>query len=184
VEQYPGVAVFEDYVALLDSGMVEAVVTTVPLYLHPQMGIQALERESQVEELAHHPRQVRHAGGVDAHCMDIAANGIGREASLNCRFGNGIREAATAVAHLSNDAARLCGKCCRQNLAVADRVVPRTAARMRQYVAGTQQVEQVRQISRNATDVDHDAGSSAAAGAAVMARFSGSSPFSPTILAL
>jgi predicted dehydrogenase len=44
VEQYPGVAVFEDYVAVLDSGMVEAVVTTVPHYLHPQMGIQALER--------------------------------------------------------------------------------------------------------------------------------------------
>ena len=43
-EQYPDVAVFDDYVTMLASGAVEAVVTTVPHYLHPQMGIQALER--------------------------------------------------------------------------------------------------------------------------------------------
>ncbi|MEA5455094.1 Gfo/Idh/MocA family oxidoreductase [Sinomonas sp. JGH33] len=43
-EKYPDVARFEDYVAMLESGAVEAVVTTVPHYLHPQMGIQALER--------------------------------------------------------------------------------------------------------------------------------------------
>ncbi|BCT74589.1 dehydrogenase [Sinomonas cyclohexanicum] len=41
---YPDVAVFDDYVTMLESGVVEAVVTTVPHYLHPQMGIQALER--------------------------------------------------------------------------------------------------------------------------------------------
>lgn len=43
-ELYPDVQFFDDYLTLLDSGAVEAVVTTVPHYLHPQMGIQALER--------------------------------------------------------------------------------------------------------------------------------------------
>ncbi|MDQ4501226.1 Gfo/Idh/MocA family oxidoreductase [Sinomonas sp. ASV322] len=43
-ERHPGVTVFDDYLAMLESGAVEAVVTTVPHYLHPQMGIQALER--------------------------------------------------------------------------------------------------------------------------------------------
>ncbi|HKU09748.1 MAG TPA: Gfo/Idh/MocA family oxidoreductase [Sinomonas sp.] len=43
-EQHPGMAVFDDYVRMLDSGNIEAVVVTVPHYLHPQMGIQALER--------------------------------------------------------------------------------------------------------------------------------------------
>jgi predicted dehydrogenase len=43
-ELYPDVQVFDDYVTMLESGVVEAVVTTVPHYLHPEMGIQALER--------------------------------------------------------------------------------------------------------------------------------------------
>ncbi|KHL04800.1 Gfo/Idh/MocA family protein [Sinomonas humi] len=43
-ERHPDLAVFDDYVTMLESGQVEAVVTTVPHYLHPQMGIQALER--------------------------------------------------------------------------------------------------------------------------------------------
>lgn len=43
-ERHPGVALFDDYAAMLESGEVEAVVTTVPHYLHPQMGIQALGR--------------------------------------------------------------------------------------------------------------------------------------------
>lgn len=42
---YPGVPVFDDYVALLDSGTVDAVVTTVPHYLHPEIGIAALTRD-------------------------------------------------------------------------------------------------------------------------------------------
>ncbi|MCH6472042.1 Gfo/Idh/MocA family protein [Sinomonas terrae] len=43
-ERHPELAIFDDYVTMLESGQVEAVVTTVPHYLHPQMGIQALER--------------------------------------------------------------------------------------------------------------------------------------------
>ncbi len=42
-ESYPGVAVHEDWRAMLTSGDVDAVVTTVPHYLHPEMGIAALE---------------------------------------------------------------------------------------------------------------------------------------------
>ena len=37
-----GVPFYEDYLALLDSGDVDAVVTCVPHYLHPEMGIAAL----------------------------------------------------------------------------------------------------------------------------------------------
>ncbi|WP_258723267.1 Gfo/Idh/MocA family protein [Cellulomonas sp. NS3] len=41
---YPGVPVHEDYQAMLASGDVDAVVTTVPHYLHPEMGIAALSQ--------------------------------------------------------------------------------------------------------------------------------------------
>jgi predicted dehydrogenase len=43
-EAHPGVPYFDDYQELLDSGVVDAVVTTVPHYLHPEMGIAAIER--------------------------------------------------------------------------------------------------------------------------------------------
>ena len=39
-----GVPFFEDYIEMMESGKVDAVVTTVPHYLHPEMGIAALER--------------------------------------------------------------------------------------------------------------------------------------------
>ncbi|MDQ0277016.1 putative dehydrogenase [Arthrobacter silviterrae] len=41
---YPGVHVYDDYVAMLDSGDIDAVVTCVPHYLHPEIGIAALGR--------------------------------------------------------------------------------------------------------------------------------------------
>ncbi len=41
---YPDTAFYDDYIALLESGDVDAVVTTVPHFLHPQMGIDALSR--------------------------------------------------------------------------------------------------------------------------------------------
>ncbi|WP_369372456.1 Gfo/Idh/MocA family protein [Promicromonospora sp. Populi] len=46
--RYPDVPFFDDYVKLLDSGTVDAVVTTVPHYLHPQIGIEALRRDLHV----------------------------------------------------------------------------------------------------------------------------------------
>ncbi|GAA1837818.1 Gfo/Idh/MocA family protein [Microlunatus capsulatus] len=42
-ERHPGVPAHADYAALLASGDVDAVVTCVPHYLHPAMGIAALE---------------------------------------------------------------------------------------------------------------------------------------------
>ncbi len=39
---YPDVPFFTDYLEMLDSGSVDAVVTCVPHYLHPEMGIAAL----------------------------------------------------------------------------------------------------------------------------------------------
>lgn len=43
-QTYPDVPVYSDYLEMMDSGTVDAVVTCVPHYLHPQMGIEALER--------------------------------------------------------------------------------------------------------------------------------------------
>lgn len=40
-----GAPFFNDYVAMLDSGSIDAIVTTVPHYLHPSMGIAALQRD-------------------------------------------------------------------------------------------------------------------------------------------
>jgi predicted dehydrogenase len=42
--QYPGVSFYTDYLELLESGDVDAVVTCVPHYLHPKMGMDALKR--------------------------------------------------------------------------------------------------------------------------------------------
>jgi len=42
--EYPGVPFFTDYLDMLDSGEVDAVVTCVPHYLHPEIGINALQR--------------------------------------------------------------------------------------------------------------------------------------------
>lgn len=41
-EKHPGIPFYDDYVAMLDSGDVDAVVTTVPHYLHPEMTITAI----------------------------------------------------------------------------------------------------------------------------------------------
>jgi predicted dehydrogenase len=41
---YPGVPFFDDYLAMIESGTVDAVVTCVPHYLHPEIGIAALSR--------------------------------------------------------------------------------------------------------------------------------------------
>ncbi len=41
---YSGLAVFDDHIGMIDSGKVDAVVTCVPHFLHPQMGIDALQR--------------------------------------------------------------------------------------------------------------------------------------------
>jgi len=43
--EYPNARFFENYLDLLDSGEVDAIVTCVPHYLHPQMGIDALTRD-------------------------------------------------------------------------------------------------------------------------------------------
>lgn len=44
-EKYPNVPFYENYIDMLESGNVDAVVTTVPHYLHPEMGIEALKRD-------------------------------------------------------------------------------------------------------------------------------------------
>jgi len=47
-ETYPDVPFHDDYLAMMESGDVDAVVTCVPHFLHPQMGIEALERNLHV----------------------------------------------------------------------------------------------------------------------------------------
>ncbi|GAA2092926.1 Gfo/Idh/MocA family oxidoreductase [Microlunatus panaciterrae] len=41
-ENYPDAPFYDDYIAMLESGDVDAVVTCVPHYLHPEMGIETL----------------------------------------------------------------------------------------------------------------------------------------------
>lgn len=43
-ENYPGVKLYTDYVAMMESGDVDAVVTCVPHFLHPEVAIAALSR--------------------------------------------------------------------------------------------------------------------------------------------
>ncbi|MER2063691.1 MAG: Gfo/Idh/MocA family oxidoreductase [Alkalibacterium sp.] len=42
---YPEVPFYEDYIEMMESGKVDAIITTVPHYLHPEMGIEALKRD-------------------------------------------------------------------------------------------------------------------------------------------
>ncbi|WP_285768407.1 Gfo/Idh/MocA family oxidoreductase [Peribacillus sp. SI8-4] len=44
-EKYPEVPFYENYKDMLDSGAVDAVVTCVPHFLHPEIGVEALKRE-------------------------------------------------------------------------------------------------------------------------------------------
>ena len=44
-DKYPEIPFFDNYIDMLESGNVDAVVTCVPHYLHPEMGIEALKRE-------------------------------------------------------------------------------------------------------------------------------------------
>ena len=42
--KYPEIPFYDNYIDMLESGDVDAVVTCVPHYLHPEMGINALKR--------------------------------------------------------------------------------------------------------------------------------------------
>lgn len=44
-EKYPDIPFYDNYIEMLESGHVDAVVTCVPHYLHPEMGIEALKRD-------------------------------------------------------------------------------------------------------------------------------------------
>ncbi|WP_209123811.1 Gfo/Idh/MocA family protein [Alkalihalobacillus sp. BA299] len=44
-EKYPDVPFYDNYIDMLESGTVDAIVTTVPHYLHPEMGMEALKRD-------------------------------------------------------------------------------------------------------------------------------------------
>ncbi|WP_416151693.1 Gfo/Idh/MocA family protein [Salipaludibacillus sp. HK11] len=44
-EKYPDTPFYENYIDMLDSGDIDAVVTCVPHYLHPEMGIESLKRD-------------------------------------------------------------------------------------------------------------------------------------------
>ncbi|WP_188017027.1 Gfo/Idh/MocA family protein [Paenibacillus antarcticus] len=43
-EKYPDIPFYDNYIEMLDSNNVDAIVTCVPHYLHPEMGINALKR--------------------------------------------------------------------------------------------------------------------------------------------
>lgn len=43
-QRFPGMPFYDDYIEMMESGLVDAIVTCVPHYLHPHMGIEALSR--------------------------------------------------------------------------------------------------------------------------------------------
>lgn len=43
-EKYPSVPFYDNYIEMLESGDVDTIITCVPHYLHPEMGIEALRR--------------------------------------------------------------------------------------------------------------------------------------------
>ncbi|OON99191.1 MAG: dehydrogenase [Epulopiscium sp. Nele67-Bin004] len=47
-DAFPDIPVYDNYKEMLDSGKVDAVITCVPHYLHPEMGIEALNRNIHV----------------------------------------------------------------------------------------------------------------------------------------
>ncbi|WP_235907188.1 Gfo/Idh/MocA family protein [Niallia circulans] len=44
-EKFAGIPFYDNYIEMLESGAVDAIVTCVPHYLHPEMAIEALKRE-------------------------------------------------------------------------------------------------------------------------------------------
>ena len=44
-QKYPDAPFYDDYIAMMESGNVDAIITCVPHYLHPEMGINALKRD-------------------------------------------------------------------------------------------------------------------------------------------
>ncbi len=69
-----GIPFFEDYPSLLASGLVDAVVTTVPHYLHPEIGIAALQAgiHALVEKPAGvYTRQVRELNEIAATMPEL-----------------------------------------------------------------------------------------------------------------
>src|SRR5262249_28944265 len=61
-------------------------------------GDHLFQREAHVEELAHHPRQIRHAGRIARENMDIGGNRIGPGACGYRHLGDRVVEASAAVA--------------------------------------------------------------------------------------
>ncbi|WP_044482094.1 Gfo/Idh/MocA family protein [Paenibacillus antibioticophila] len=43
-EKYPQIPFYDSYIEMMESGNVDAIITCVPHYLHPEMGIEALKR--------------------------------------------------------------------------------------------------------------------------------------------
>jgi predicted dehydrogenase len=73
-ERYPDVPFFPTYQELLDSGAVDAVITTVPHYLHPEVAIAALERDLHVlveKPAGVYARQVAELNAVAASKPDL-----------------------------------------------------------------------------------------------------------------
>lgn len=73
-EKYPSIPFYDNYLDMLDSGDVDAIVTTVPHYLHPEMAIESLKRgiHAMVEKPAGvYTKQVREMNEFAATKPDV-----------------------------------------------------------------------------------------------------------------
>lgn len=73
-KSYPNIPFYENYIEMMESGDIDAVVTTVPHYLHPEMAIEALKRDihALVEKPAGvHTKQVKEMNEFAATKPDL-----------------------------------------------------------------------------------------------------------------
>lgn len=74
-EKYPETPFYDDYISMLESGDVDAIITCVPHYLHPEMGMEAMKRK--IHALLEKPagvytKQVREINEFSKKHPDIA----------------------------------------------------------------------------------------------------------------
>lgn len=73
-ERYPETTIFSDYKEMIDSGLVEAIITTVPHYLHPEIAIYALNKGIHVlneKPAGVYTKQVKELNDVAASKNDV-----------------------------------------------------------------------------------------------------------------
>ena len=99
--EYPAAAFYDDYLTMLESGSVDAVVICVPSYLHPQMGIDALQHGIHVlleKPAGVYTKQVEELNAVAATKPELTFAIMFTSATTRCTAGSRRSSAAVELA--------------------------------------------------------------------------------------